>query len=83
MLTAPKLSMRRPGEELCRTRALVGGHFLCVFERAAVRGVGGAPGCPEGMAPDRLGDPRGERPLVDHAPGVRLTHRVFGQHNAA
>ena len=58
------------------------GHFLRVFERAAVGEIGGDPGRAEGVAADRLGDPGGDGAPADHPPGVGLGHRVLGQHLA-
>ena len=42
--------------ELGRTRALVCGHFLRVFERAAVGEIGGDPGRAKRVAADFLSD---------------------------
>jgi len=54
-------------------------HFLRVLERAAVRQVGGDTCCSERMIADRRGDTNCYRPPADHAPGIRLCHRLVGQ----
>src|SRR4051812_29291467 len=62
--------------ELGGARALMGGHFLGVLERAAVREIGGDASGAERVTPDRLGN-SGTAP--DHAPGIGLVHRAVGQ----
>ena len=44
--------------ELGGTQALVGGHGLSVFERAAIVEIGGDPHCAKGMIADRRGNAR-------------------------
>jgi hypothetical protein len=63
-----------------RARAFMRGHCLRVFERAAVAEIGGDPGRAKRVVADRRHDARGCRPPADHAPGVFLPHRLFGQH---
>ena len=65
--------------ELGRARALVRGHFLRVFECAAVRKIGGDPSGAESVISDRGLDARSFGPTADHAPGVRLSHFLIGE----
>jgi hypothetical protein len=60
-------------------RALVPGHFLSVFERAAIGEIGGDPGGAKRVASDFRGDAGRRRVTSDHAPGVGLVHCALGQ----
>jgi hypothetical protein len=64
--------------ELGGARALVSRHFLRVFERAAIGEIGGYAGRAERVIADRRVNAGGGRAPADHAPRVRLIHRLLG-----
>ena len=66
--------------EFCGARALVRRHLLRVFERAAIGEISGDAGRAERVIADRGKDAGGDRAPSDHAPGIRLVYRLFGEH---
>ena len=69
--------------KLRRSRTLMCRHGLRVFQRAAVSKIGGDPGRPKTVVADRRHDAGGFGSPPHHAPGVRLIHRLLGQHRRA
>jgi hypothetical protein len=64
--------------QLGRPRAFVRRHFLGMLERSAIGKVGGDPRGAEGVAADLRGDAGRFGAPADHAPGIRLAHRLIG-----
>jgi hypothetical protein len=69
----------RPVIELSRAGAFVRCHRLRVLKRAAVAEIGGDAGCTERVVAYRRVDAGRNSAPADHAPGIRLRHRLFGQ----
>src|SRR5438874_42375 len=68
-----------PVVKLGRAWALMGGHFLRVFERAAIGEISGNSGGAKCVATDFRRDAGSLGAPADHAPGVRLVHGAIGQ----
>src|ERR1700719_1050908 len=68
--------------ELGRARAFVCRHLLRVLKRAAVGEVGCDPGGAKRVTSNFCRDAGHGRAAADHPPGVRLAHRVFGEHGS-
>ena len=69
--------------ELGGAGALMSGHRLGVFQRAAIVEIGGDAGGAEGVITDRRRNIRIARAALQHAPGVGLRHRAISQNAGA